>query len=49
MTALTALIGVTYLAAGLSGYQIGKASAWQRGVLVAQFASARAIRLRDTA
>ncbi len=33
-TAVTALIGVTCLAAGLSGYLIGKASAWQRLLLI---------------
>ncbi|MGH8731884.1 MAG: TRAP transporter permease, partial [Burkholderiales bacterium] len=34
-TAVSATIGITCLAAGLSGYLIGKASAWQRVVLVA--------------
>ena len=33
-TAVTALIGVTCLAAGLSGYLIGKASAWQQLLLI---------------
>jgi TRAP transporter 4TM/12TM fusion protein len=34
-TAVTALVGVICLAAGLSGYLIGKAAGWQRLVLVA--------------
>ena len=34
-TAVTAIIGVTCLSAGLSGFLVGRASAWQRVVLVA--------------
>ncbi len=34
-TTVTATVGVTCLAAGLSGYLIGAASAWQRALLIA--------------
>jgi len=34
-TAVSAIIGVTCLSAGLSGFLVGRASAWQRVVLVA--------------